>query len=229
MLVTVAPIPAAPELLKGVPNATCDAYSLAMIFAEMVTGVHPLPKRLRSRAATAGPPKPDLLWLAPADRAVIARALDADPDARFQNCGELLDALSGPGEGDTQATAAAAVNVPFIRPLAGLFGGEQRAVGTPSINRIVTRIVLAETSAVSLGIAQKLPFLERPDNVLESKFPIRMLPGMFRLKVDGFCAKWDAKVVAHTERAVVLRLQESGTFLQRCFGFKAGLDKKLSG
>ncbi len=219
---------AAPELLKGAPNATCDAYSLALIFTEMLTGFHPLPNRLRSRSTVAGPAKPDLDWLSTADRAVVARALHADPQKRFQSCGELLAALAGPGQGATSPTTAPADGLPFIRPLASLFGGgDQRITGTPSINRIVTQVVLTETAAVTIGVAKKLPYLQRSDHVIECKFPIRMLPGMIRLKMEVFCEKWEAKVVSQTDRSFVVRLQSAGNFWQRCLGNKAGLEVRL--
>ncbi len=220
---------AAPELLRGAPHLTSDAYSLALIFAEMLTGVHPLPHRPRSRAASAAPARPNLDWLPAADRPVLARALDPDPDKRFPNCVALLDALGAPVSRSGLVVRPSSANeLPFIRPFAGLFGGgEQRAAGVPSIQRIVTQVVLTEASGVTLGMAQKLPYLQRGNHTLETRFPVRLLPGMVRLKVDAFCEKWEAKVVEQTERSFALRLQESGNFWQRCLGQKAGLEVRL--
>jgi serine/threonine protein kinase len=217
---------AAPELLTGMPNLTCDVYSLALIFAEMLTGCHPLPKRLRSRSPAA-PAKPDLDWLPAADRDVVARALHADPRERYQSCGELLAALCATGARPTPAQPAGAAELPFIRPLANLFGAGECPGGMPSINRAVTQVVLTESAAVTIGVANRLPYLQRADNVVESQFPIRMLPGMVRLRMDAFRARWDACLVSQTDRSFVLRLHKSGNFWQRCLGHKAGLEVRL--
>ena len=218
---------AAPELLKGCPNPSCDAYSLALIYAEMLTGFHPFRNRLRSRAAAAGAPaNPDLDWLPAADQDAIAQALDPEPRERFQNCTGLFEAL-------TNASRSAAVEqvhidaLQFIQPFENLFGAMTQLADPPSINRIVTQLVLTESAAVTIGIAEKLPYLQHADNVLESRFPIRQLPGMTRLKMASFCEKWQAQLVAQTDHSFVMQLQQSGNFWQRCFGQKAGLEVRL--
>ena len=70
---------AAPELFGPDRPRGCDQYSLALVYAEMLTGVHPF--QGRSPAIYVGRGTiPDLgAGLADLDRVVIARALDADP------------------------------------------------------------------------------------------------------------------------------------------------------
>jgi serine/threonine protein kinase len=82
---------AAPELFDGKVFPGADAYSLAVIYQEMLTGTPPW------RGRRSGPP--DLEGLSLADRDVIARALDDDPAQRFATCTELLDSLEGFVEG----------------------------------------------------------------------------------------------------------------------------------
>jgi hypothetical protein len=220
---------AAPELLKGDPNATCDAYSLALIYAEMLTGVHPWPNRMRSRSSLgSGIPKPDLDWLSTADREAIARALDGDPQIRFASCVDLLDALSGSAAPGFIHETPPGPDLPFIQPFANLSGGTERLAGTPSVHRIVTQLVLAETSAVSLGVADGLHYLRRPELAFEAKFPVRLLPGMIQLKITIFCEKWGARIVSQDEHGLVVRLDESETFWQRCLGKKSGLEIRLA-
>jgi serine/threonine protein kinase len=218
---------AAPELLNGCLNSTCDVYSLALIFVEMLTGVHPFRNRLRSQVTASRAAKPDLDWLPAPDRAGIARALDPDPRERFRTCSELIAALMGTAAGAVSFQTPSLDELPFIQPLANLFGGNEALAQTPSINRIVTQVVLTESSAVTIGVAQQLPYLQRRDLVLETRFPIRQLPGMIRLKMDAFCEKWEARLMSQTDQSFVLRLQETGTFWQRCFGQKSGLEVRL--
>ncbi len=76
-----APEASDPRLVDSV----CDQFSLAAIFQELLTGVAPFP------TWTVG--APDLAPLPEPDRAVVARALDADPEKRFPCCVAFVDAL----------------------------------------------------------------------------------------------------------------------------------------
>lgn len=70
---------AAPELRLGLQGATTDQYGLALVYRELLTG---------SAADDAGPIPGD-------DRAVLARALEADPGKRYPSCAEFVRALVG--------------------------------------------------------------------------------------------------------------------------------------
>ena len=176
---------AAPELLNGCLNPTCDPYSLALIFVEMLTGSHPFANR-RSE-------QPSLDLLSTRDAATIGRALHPNPRERFRSCTELINVLRGSVSRAASLTAPPVDELPFILPLVNLFGASEALTITPSIHHIVTQIVLTESSAVTIGVAERLPYLQRRDLVLESRFPIRLLPGMIRLKMDAFCEKWEAR------------------------------------
>src|SRR5205823_1070272 len=95
---------AAPELFDRGDAPAADQYSLALIYTEMLSGVHPRPQRPGSGlvrrpgsnargAPGARPQRIDLDLLPPADRDVVARGLDAAPDRRYPNCQALVDAL----------------------------------------------------------------------------------------------------------------------------------------
>src|SRR5262249_40074523 len=85
---------AAPELFTPTVGRHCDQYSLALIYAEMLTGTHPF-RGLGPRIYTSESMTPDLAGLPEWDRVVIERALHADPDRRFSSCTEMLLALEG--------------------------------------------------------------------------------------------------------------------------------------
>lgn len=81
---------AAPELFLGQIARTSDQYSLALIYAEMLTGVHPFQGQApRNRS------KPNLDALPPADRETILRALDPEPSQRWHSSVEFFQALEG--------------------------------------------------------------------------------------------------------------------------------------
>ena len=86
---------AAPELFQGHVSRACDQFSLAMIYHEMLTGVHPygnISQRQMTQLRSTGKINLDLL---PApDRAVIARGLHPDPNQRYRTNTEMLEALT---------------------------------------------------------------------------------------------------------------------------------------
>lgn len=81
---------ASPELLQGNVSRTCDQYSLAIVYQELLTGELPyegngLLKRLLKAPAVDALPE--------IDRPIVTRALAADPRERFESCIEFVQAL----------------------------------------------------------------------------------------------------------------------------------------
>ena len=90
----LTPIYAPPELFDGRPSMFSDQYSLAVMYQEMLTGTRPFAGRTIAQLATQHiHSTPNLEPLPPRDRSVIAKALEKDPDRRFESCLELIDAL----------------------------------------------------------------------------------------------------------------------------------------
>jgi len=92
------PLYAAPELFQGSISPNCDQYSLAIVFQELLTGRLPFqggtPRKLMMQHVTE---EPDLTGLSEADRPIILRALNKDPDKRFASCTQLIQALAASG------------------------------------------------------------------------------------------------------------------------------------
>jgi serine/threonine protein kinase len=104
----VNPRYAGPELVRDGATAYSDQYSLALIYAEMVTGFYPRLKQPNARSGfhrrppaavtRSGPPVVphkvlDLDFLPAEDHAVVARALHDDPFHRFASCTAFVEAL----------------------------------------------------------------------------------------------------------------------------------------
>lgn len=94
---------AAPELHHNQIGPGCDQYSLALIYHEMLTGCFPSPGK---PARKGEPPLPNVDRLPETDRMLIARALNPDPNRRWQNAVELMNALEAVSdEADPPAVA----------------------------------------------------------------------------------------------------------------------------
>lgn len=90
----LTPVYAPPELFDGRPSMHSDQYSLAVMYQELLTGTRPFGGRTIAQLATQHVHSaPNLSPLPAADRPVIARALEKDPNRRFTSCCEFVDAL----------------------------------------------------------------------------------------------------------------------------------------
>jgi len=106
----LTPVYAPPELFDGRPNLHSDQYSLAVMFQELLTGTRPFSGRTIAQLATQHVHNaPNLTSLPAADRPLIARALEKDPERRFKSCCELIDALRLASSRSARTTSAGAV------------------------------------------------------------------------------------------------------------------------
>jgi hypothetical protein len=97
----------APEVANGRYGKQIDIYALGIMLYEMLTGRVPFEGEsvgeVLMKHLTA---QPDLDALDEPFKTVVGRALDKDPDQRFQNVGEMLAMLPPPPEGTMQAQLA---------------------------------------------------------------------------------------------------------------------------
>lgn len=93
-LAALTPLYAAPELFHNKVSKSCDQYSLAVVYQELLTGKVPFfGKNMRQLMLLHTVGQPNLEPLPEIDRPIIARALSKDPAERFSNCTELINAL----------------------------------------------------------------------------------------------------------------------------------------
>jgi serine/threonine protein kinase len=84
----------APEVLQGGLDARSDQYSLALVYAELLTGTFPYsgvtgPQLILQHVTGA----PNLVALPESDRGAVARALSKEPAARFPSCLAFVRAI----------------------------------------------------------------------------------------------------------------------------------------
>ncbi len=88
---------AAPEVFKGRPSRYSDQFSLAVVYAELLTGEPPFDAESPADVAVIHllGTAPRLDGLSAGDRPAIQRALSRKPEERFPSCRALIDALVG--------------------------------------------------------------------------------------------------------------------------------------
>jgi serine/threonine protein kinase len=205
----------APELAQHLITRSCDQYSLAVIYQEMLTGHHPfrgrmasavsgkvarLPGKSPSGATGLGPrlpsaqPGPNLDALPAHDRAVLARALDADPERRFATCLEFVRALRAVGgEGravaDTQPWESRAAPTP---------------TGKPGPRDLITQLFREAKDLWSTNPDEPLPPCEGEG--LDGRFVAILPPANAIRKFDAFKQQWGARLVESGERSAVFQV-----------------------
>jgi serine/threonine protein kinase len=86
---------AAPEMFANTISSSCDQYSLAIVYQELLTGARPFNgKNLRQLMMQHSTAQPELKDLSEGDRAAVARALSKDPKQRFPTCMAFIEALA---------------------------------------------------------------------------------------------------------------------------------------
>jgi serine/threonine protein kinase len=217
---------AAPELFESGGGPSSDQYSLALIYAEMLTGLALRRPRSTARSGAARTPaKLDLDLLPVGDRDVIARALCPEPQRRFASCTEMVQALLGPGPQESASRGRHSAGLPPVIPYGSLLG-EQAPAGTvlPAVTQLVKDLMAAEPSLPRVHTHNGFRYRRLAGEVLEAQFAIRLWPGMMRLKLEGIRQHWNARVVQKGDDAFVLHVPFPVSFFQRCAGKKAGLE-----
>jgi len=152
----MTPTYAPPEVFQGRPSTNSDQYSLAIMYQELLTGVMPFPGANAAELTLQHlNEEPDLASLSEHDRYVISRALSKDPNYRFDNCVDLVQALvSGPmaSGGDAAASGvSAAANRRISKP----------ALETAAKSHSATEVFDAEDDAL-WGKSQAPILMETP-------------------------------------------------------------------
>jgi hypothetical protein len=182
----------APEVLEGKPAPTSDQYSLALIYAEMISGYHPRPQRMSVQQRSAG--KADLTFLSSRDQRAVQKALAADPSRRFKNCQEFLKALGHRPK--KRRRNQAAVQWPAIGRRGQLRDQTPLQEATlPQLRSYLQDYMFRTTRLRALHATPSCQYVEFAGDVLHCQAPIRMPEKMLVDSLHAFCREWNAEMV----------------------------------
>lgn len=213
-LASLNPRYAAPELFDQKISPCSDQYTLAIIFQELLTGVHPFHGRsLRQISGSAGRAKPDLDSLRPADREVIARAMRLKPEERFPACRAMVDALL-------------ANNKPVVVQSLPVEAGPQPTTPLES-SLVVTELVTNAAGPWQLSQYRCMRYLLHPGEGLLHKCGAQLLSGTLHCKLQTFCQEWNARILQVSEEGFRLQVSLQPNFWQSVLGRRPGLEIKV--
>ncbi len=218
---------AAPELFREPPRRTSDVYSLALLYAELLTGHHPLHGPANRPTAGARQNfKVNLDRLTEADRAILAHALERRPAARFASCLALIDALQGkPGAGGPAPRAAAVpLTAPASLPKAPPPAPVETKLAVPTLTPVLSELVSAAAGDMRVLERGNYRYQLYPGMRLTYHGGAVMPAELARLKLEGFRHEWDARVEGGNGRDhFVLKVDADATLWQRLRGQELGL------
>jgi serine/threonine protein kinase len=248
---------APPELFERQITRAADQYSLALIYQELLTGVHPFRNMNPRQMATPKlRGKPDLGLLPAADRPHIQKALHLDPDRRFATCSafiEALDADSAPTDaqpaapsrlqGSSGTRSGSSPRVPPApatptgsapqNPSAG--GSRVVTIARRSLTQMISpvhdiigKVVARAASHCQIRQYNQFRYLLQPGKGIEHRCFARLVPSLVKLKLTGFCDQWRAERVEAQAGAYVYQVPIRGSMIERFFGAWPSLRVEVS-
>jgi serine/threonine protein kinase len=213
---------AAVELLTGTPTDAADQYSLALIYQELLCGLHPF-RHLGARQL--GNPRfrsePDLALLPAADRAALLRALHPDPARRHRGCAGLIAALrSVSGEWRVASEERRSSSPTTHHSLS--HSSESTVI--PVWQPLVHELFIGRSTASEVRSCGPLHYRYEPGHTVEHHARARLVPGTAKLKLGGFAEHWQADVLARSATGYRLVVRTPGNLFQRVLGRAPGVE-----
>ncbi len=215
----------APELFRGHVSNACDQYSLACIYLELLTG------QLPGASQTGNvPPQISLEFAPKEDLAVLARALDPDPQRRWDSCTDFIAALRCRNDEQSQDQHAEDEFTSLITASKRQLPTRPPA-GTESIselNQMLTDIVKAGKGDAAGMDSEPPPELAQNGQALFQKFPAGLSMGEARSKLNEYRTKRDARLVLDTLREYIFQVDLPTKRWESWVGKKPALEIKVS-
>jgi len=219
---------AAPELFGRQIHRSCDQYSLAIIYQEMLTGGHPFSDWTRAAVGSArAKQNPQLDALPEKDRAAIAKALDPDPQERWPSCLDLIRALEeNAGDRDSSCQdhdnalheIIASPHQPPLPPVSGT---------AEELQQILSELLALAGGTASVDEPLGLPQLSESGDELQHKFRVGLPLGTTRLRVDAFRQHCDGELLRENEQSYDFHVPVPTNFWQQWIGLQPGLEFRV--
>jgi serine/threonine protein kinase len=215
---------AAPEQFEKNISRSCDQYSLAILYVEMLTGSHPF------SANPVAPGKrglPHLDKLPASDREIIARALHSDPGQRWANCSDMAMALEGtPPEQEVRAQPdrfTRLIQEPRSAPPRPIAGAT-----SDNLQRILADIIHSAGGKVDADDLEDSPELSADGDLVTHKFQASLPIGSARQKLESFHHLLFGQRIRDHEDGLDIYIDLPGNFWRKLLGEKPGLEIHIS-
>ncbi len=208
---------AARELFDKKTTRSSDQVSLALLYAEMLTGVHPYRRGKNSQ--------PDLATLPHLDKDVIARALHVDPAQRWSSCTDMVMALEGtPAEVEKELR-----DKPdrFTSLLQAPRQGKAVAVHTADygdLQRIVADILAAAGGEGGPKALEDVPEISIDGTVLSHKFEAGLPLGSAKEKLEEFPKQCCGRRIREDQEGCLIHVDLPTNFWGKWLGRQTGIE-----
>lgn len=190
---------AAPELYDGTYHPNSDQYSLALIYAEMLTGQLPFHgntiKQWREQRRAM---ESDLKLLPAYEHEVLHRALEFEPSRRYASCTSFLEHLISAVE-NSSGFRMNALDQTIVDTSMLLTGETVPVIPREEVEVILRRLIQVVAMKTVYNQDQGIRFMiDEQGHVLHRC--AAWLPGGLAInKLEGFAHDWDAQLVTYHE------------------------------
>ncbi len=227
---------AAPELAENQIARSTDQYSLAVIYQELLTGVHPFKKYLSVRPGgmtrgNRGPAKviqPELDPLPAPDRPIIMQALHPDPEQRFQSCLEFVELLEMQDAAmEDQRRTRMSLSQMEVSSATWFDLPQEGETDTQAAIRVVNDLVQSLAAHWPIETHGGMRYIHRAGETIIHRCGAMLPAGLAQAKLEGFRQSCGAQLVRGDDQFYVFKINKPRSFWQTVRGVQPGLEVSL--
>lgn len=214
---------AAPELYEGAYHPNSDQYSLALIYAEMLTGQLPFHgNTLKQWREQRRDMNIDLKLLPAHEHEVLHRALEFEPSRRFGSCTSFLEHLIQ-SLANSSGFRKKLVDQSMMDSSMLLTGETMPVIPQEEVDVIVRRLIQVVAMKTVYNKDQGIRFLIDDHGVVIHHCAAWLPSGLAINKLEGFAHEWDAQLVAVNDELheYVYQIKMHQNFWQKVTGKKS--------
>lgn len=190
---------AAPELFDGSYHPNSDQYSLALIYAEMLTGQLPFHgNTLKQWREQRRAMEIDLKLLPAHEHEVLHRALEHEPSRRFANCTSFLENLIQ-SVGSSSGFRMKSLDQPTLEASFLLTGETLPVIPQDEVDIILRKLLQVVANRTVYNKDQGIRFMVDDVGVVIHRCAAWLPGGLAINKLEGFAHDWNAQLVAVNE------------------------------
>ncbi|HMP17284.1 MAG TPA: PilZ domain-containing protein, partial [Gemmatales bacterium] len=188
---------AAPELYENAYHKNSDQYSLALLYAELLTGQLPFHgntlNQWREQRRTM---KFDLKLLPAHEHEVLAKALEYEPSRRYASCSSFLENLIQSIQSSSGYRAKTAETKTSTDASLILTGEAVPLIPVEEIDIIIRRLIQVIAMKTVYNKDQGIRFLVDAEGKVIHRCAAWLPGGLASKKLEGFAHEWDARLVS---------------------------------